>query len=149
MVPRAVAIVDDDPLWAETLADALQSRGWRAYCAPSAEALLELAACVPLAAALLDVNLAGQDGLELLARLRDQSPRLPVVMMSASWHPRHRRQALEQGARWTWEKGPAQFELLLQQLALLAAGEAPALPPPGPPWPPLLLPAPEEPPAEV
>ncbi len=146
MVPRAVVIVDDDPLWAETLADALQSRGWQAFCVPSAEAVLELARQVPLAAALLDVNLAGQDGLELLAQLRDRSPRLPVVMMSAHWHPRHRRRALALGARWTWEKGPAQFDLLMRQLRLLAASEPPALPPPGPPWPPLPLPAPEQPP---
>ncbi len=149
MVPRAVVIVDDDPLWAETLADALQSRGWQAFWAPSAEALWELMGQVPLAAALLDVDLAGEDGLELLARLQNQSPRLPVVMMSASWHPRHRRQALQQGARWTWEKGPAQFDLLMQELALLAECEAPALPPPGPPWPPLPLPAPQPPAAEV
>ncbi len=149
MTPRTVVIVDDDPLWAETLADALQSRGWQVYWAAGPERLWELARRVPLTAVLLDVNLAGHDGLELLDQLHRLMPELPVVMMSASWLPRLEQEALSLGARWTWEKGPAQFDHLVQELSLLAASGLPALPPPGPPWPPLCLPAPDEPAADV
>jgi len=72
----AVLVVDDEPLIAELLQDALHEHGWQSHCCASSQAALELADHVALRAALIDRRLADGDGLALLRELCARHPKL-------------------------------------------------------------------------
>lgn len=78
-----ILIVDDHRAVREELAFALQYDGWQTLEAGDGPSALELAARHPeVALVLLDVKLPGLDGLEVLPRLLELRPGLPVVMIS-------------------------------------------------------------------
>jgi two-component system, NtrC family, nitrogen regulation response regulator NtrX len=78
----SVLIVDDEANIRRMLASLLRAEGYRARDAGSGRgALLEVRTREP-DAILLDLYLDGESGLDLLPRLRDAAPDVPVVMMS-------------------------------------------------------------------
>src|SRR5262245_5813890 len=81
MKPR-ILIVDDDPGTLASLSRAFALEGYEAHTAPSAARALERLQGGPVDAILSDVVMPGMDGLELLARLREQAPGVPVILMS-------------------------------------------------------------------
>jgi CheY-like chemotaxis protein len=91
--PATILIVDDHRAVREELAFALGYDGWATSLKPATAAdRRDLAAADPrLALVLLDVKLPGLDGLEVLSRLKEARPDLPVVMISRPRRPRHRR----------------------------------------------------------
>lgn len=60
--------------------------------------LLTLVGAIPCDLALLDIRLPGIDGLEILARLRNQHPGLPVVLMTGYDNPSFVYRAITLGA---------------------------------------------------
>jgi two-component system response regulator FixJ len=74
---------------------------------------------------ILDVNLPGASGLEILARLRAEGSNLPVVMVSGAGDAAARRRALALGAAAFLDK-PVAFELLRGTLAAALAPRASA-----------------------
>ncbi|MSR38398.1 MAG: sigma-54-dependent Fis family transcriptional regulator [Planctomycetes bacterium] len=77
-----VLIVDDQRAVREELAFALGYEGFATVEAGDGEAALA-AVCAPeVTAVLLDVKLPGLDGLEVLSRMKELRPSLPVVMIS-------------------------------------------------------------------
>ena len=81
MKPR-ILIVDDDPGTLASLSRAFVLEGLEALTASSAPRALERLEAEAVDAILSDVVMPGMDGLELLARMREQSPGVPVVLMS-------------------------------------------------------------------
>lgn len=81
MKPR-ILIVDDDPGTLQSLSRAFALEGYTALTAGSAARALERLAAEPVDAILSDVVMPGMDGLELLGRLRQQAPDVPVILMS-------------------------------------------------------------------
>jgi DNA-binding NtrC family response regulator len=81
MKPR-ILIIDDDPGTLQSLSRALALEGLTALTASSASRALERLAEEPVDAVLSDVVMPEMDGLELLARIRERAPDLPVVLMS-------------------------------------------------------------------
>ena len=79
--PR-ILIVDDDPGTVTSLSRAFALEGYEATTAPSAARALERLQAGPVDAILSDLVMPGMDGLELLARLREQAPGVPVILMS-------------------------------------------------------------------
>jgi DNA-binding NtrC family response regulator len=77
-----VLIVDDDPATLGSLSRAFALEGLEALTASSAARALERLQTEPVDAILSDVVMPGMDGLELLARLRERAPSVPVVLMS-------------------------------------------------------------------
>ena len=77
-----VLIVDDQRALREELCFALGYEGFATAEAADGEAALRAAAAPDVAAVLLDVKMPGMDGLEVLTRLRELRPDLPVVMIS-------------------------------------------------------------------
>lgn len=78
-----VLYVEDDPLTRQSVSDRLRRQGVSVLAADSGEGALALIEDHPaLAAALLDLQLPGIDGLETYARLRQAYPTLPVVVCS-------------------------------------------------------------------
>lgn len=77
-----ILIVDDEPGILTTLAGVLKDEGYRVETAGSGhDALRFLYRSIP-SIVLLDIWMPGQDGLEILKRIKEQHPNLTVIMMS-------------------------------------------------------------------
>ncbi|MAT65574.1 MAG: sigma-54-dependent Fis family transcriptional regulator [Gammaproteobacteria bacterium] len=83
MNEATVLIVEDDPALRDALCDTLSVAGYRASAAGDGRAALELLARESVAMVVSDVNMPELDGHQLLARIRDSQPGLPVVLMTA------------------------------------------------------------------
>lgn len=77
-----ILLVDDDQAFRQTLGRALERRGYRVLTAASGQEALDIANEHTLHVALVDLKMPGMDGLELLSRLKEQFPDLPVLMLT-------------------------------------------------------------------
>jgi len=121
----SILVVDDEP----DVADLFRQRFRREtrqgkyvlhYATSGAEALDRLAgeSEPPLVAVLSDINMPGMDGLQLLVEIKQRSPDLPVMMVTAYDDDERPRQAAEYGAAEFLTK-PVDFERLKAQLGQL------------------------------
>lgn len=77
-------IADDDRLQARLLKSNLDRPGRiRCEVVGSADEALEVLARLPINAVLTDLEMPGTDGIELVRRIRETDPMLPVVLMTA------------------------------------------------------------------
>lgn len=90
----------------------------------SGKEALELVRRTPFQLLILDLNLPGLGGLELLRRLLKADPRLPVLVFSLHTEAIYATRALEAGARGFISKNAAPEELLAAIEAVLAGGIA-------------------------
>ena len=93
-----MAIVDDDDALRNSLADLLQSVGFRVQGFASAEAFLQAPHAPEAACLLLDVRLPGMNGLELQRQLGVTHGRLPIIFVTAYADDDVRARALAAGA---------------------------------------------------
>jgi len=99
-VPRIVRVlaVDDDHMILELLTEFLVSEGHEVVVAQSAStALLLIARALP-DVVLLDIKMAGIDGMTALRRIRVRHPTLPVIMLTANDDADQARDTLKLGA---------------------------------------------------
>lgn len=82
MSAAAVFVVDDDQGVRESLQALLESRGYRVAGFESAEAFLASQAPRQTGCALIDLRMAGMDGIALLERLREMGSRMPVIVVT-------------------------------------------------------------------
>jgi DNA-binding NtrC family response regulator len=80
--PPIVLVVDDERAIREELAFALGYHGFQAREAKDGEAGLQAALDPAVAAVLLDIKMPRMDGLEVLQKLREARPELPVIVIS-------------------------------------------------------------------
>ncbi|NUS37424.1 MAG: response regulator [Lysobacter sp.] len=81
--PRALLLVEDDPIVADVVAGLLRAQGHRVVHAPHGLAALTEAAQASFDAALLDLDLPGMDGLALARALRAQGFGAPLLAVTA------------------------------------------------------------------
>jgi len=81
MKPR-ILIVDDDQGTLASLSRAFALEGYTAITSSSAARALERLVEEPVDAILSDVVMPEMDGLEFLARVKEQAPEVPVILMS-------------------------------------------------------------------
>ena len=93
-----VLVVDDVPEVRQLQRLALEIEGIEVEEAPDGHAALEAAAARPPALVLLDIDMPGMSGLEVMARLRRNEPDLPVVIVSGHTAEADRVLGLELGA---------------------------------------------------
>ena len=95
------------------------------FAASGAEALDRLAGEIQptLNAVVTDISMPGMDGLELLAAIKQRSPDLPVMMVTAYGDDERRRRARELGA-FEFLPKPVDFDQLKAQLRQLPAAMA-------------------------
>jgi len=76
-------LIDDDPVFSATLARSLQRRGYQVLTAADGTAALACLGQQDYELILLDLNLEGESGLQLLTQIRQQQPAARVVMLTA------------------------------------------------------------------
>ena len=81
--PIKVLVVDDEAVLAEMMSMALRYEGWEITTAVDGTSALAAARTVRPDAVVLDVMLPDMSGLEVLSRLRAQTPELPVLLLTA------------------------------------------------------------------
>jgi len=85
MMEPSVLLVDDEVAFVETLVKRLKKRNVRVSAAHSGyEALEKLSASGPtkIDVVILDVKMPGMDGLETLARIKEEHPLIEVIMLT-------------------------------------------------------------------
>lgn len=84
MTERVVHLVDDDTRVRITLARLLQSGGYAVKEYASGSELLAAKKSLTSGCILLDIDMPGPDGFAVQRALRDQSIKLPVILMTGS-----------------------------------------------------------------
>ncbi len=77
-----IFVVDDDPAVRETLSIVLSGAGYLVICFADGPALLAVARTRSPVCILLDVNIPGRSGLDILKELRGEDYPAPIFMMS-------------------------------------------------------------------
>ena len=108
-----ILIVDDEKNIRTTLSRALSLEGYRCVAAEDVASATEALAAEPIDLVMLDVRLPDGDGRDLLARLKQQRPDLPVIMMSGHGSIEMALAAVESGAHTFIEKPLATEHILI------------------------------------
>ncbi|HEU4410756.1 MAG TPA: sigma-54 dependent transcriptional regulator [Polyangiaceae bacterium] len=111
-----VLVVDDDEELCELLTLRLEGRGYRVSTETRARAALARLGREHVDAALLDLRLFDADGLEVLSEVRDRSPDVPVIVLTAHGSIDTAVEAMRRGAYGFLTKPFVDHELL-QKLA--------------------------------
>jgi DNA-binding NarL/FixJ family response regulator len=118
-----VLVVDDHPMVREGLRSMLSAEGIEvAGEAGSGADGLQRAAELAPDLVLLDLELPDMDGLGVLARLKEQHPRLPVLVVTMHGDPQRMRRAVQAGADGYVLKGVDRQELLAGVRAICSGG---------------------------
>lgn len=79
---RHILFVDDEAPIRELLSLYFRKKGLEVTTAMTSQQAKDLAAKVPFSLAVVDVNLAGENGLELLSFFKAQYPQVPVIIFT-------------------------------------------------------------------
>jgi CheY-like chemotaxis protein len=115
----AILVVEDDPAVGELIGTVLKDvAGWTATVAHDAASARSAFQQVEMSALVLDINLPGITGLELLALLRGEPAwRDPaVILMSADEHQPGIREALAEGAASAFLAKPLNLDHLVDTI---------------------------------
>jgi len=97
-LPHLIAVVDDDASFREAMTDILLFWGFGVEPFESAEAVLARPELEAFDAFLLDVQMPGLSGLQLIERLREDRVLAPVILVTSCNDAATRRQAARAGA---------------------------------------------------
>jgi DNA-binding response OmpR family regulator len=93
-----ILLVDDEPVFAETLAKRLRLRGFECAIAHDGNAALRAHAGGAFRAILLDLRLPDLSGLEVLKRVKRREPGVPVIIITAHGTDRDEKECRAAGA---------------------------------------------------
>jgi FixJ family two-component response regulator len=97
-IGRLISIVDDDASLRNSLANLIRSVGFRTQGFASAEAFLSSSQARETACLILDVRMAGMNGLDLQRHLAAADWRIPIIFITSHADDDARARALEAGA---------------------------------------------------
>lgn len=81
--PPSVLVIDDDPDMRHVLSDFLQRSGYRVVEAANGQEAIFAAESEPIDAVILDKEMPGMNGLDVLSFFRHRCPRLPIIFITA------------------------------------------------------------------
>jgi CheY-like chemotaxis protein len=117
-----VLVVDDEPdieaLFRQQFRRDLRAQRFvMDFAISAADALVRIANTIEqsLVLVLSDINMPGMTGLEMLPKVREMRPNVPVIMITAYGDPETRRKAIESGATGLLTK-PIDFTLLREEI---------------------------------
>lgn len=79
---QQILVVDDEPQICELLSIYLRRQGYEVFTAGTSAATLAIVKDKPVDLVVLDIGLAQEDGLKLLAQLKAEYPQVRVVMLT-------------------------------------------------------------------
>lgn len=82
MTDARLLIVDDEPHYRQLLSERLSRRGWATFTAANAQEALAIAETVGVDVALVDIMMAGMDGLTLFEHLRRMDPAIEGIILT-------------------------------------------------------------------
>lgn len=110
-----ICIVDDESSITSTVESILKDEGYQTLVFPDAESFWQRLDIMEPSLVLLDIWLPGIDGMQLLKRLHDRLPLLPIIMMSGHAGIEAAVAAIKAGAYDFLEK-PLHLEVLLDKV---------------------------------
>ncbi|WP_454759696.1 response regulator transcription factor [Caulobacter segnis] len=126
-MPNRILIVDDDPMIRHFVDLVLTQQGFKVVTAASSDTAMQLLGREGFALVLLDINMPGMSGLDVLRLMRARPGRPKILMMTAHRDPATIMKALEQGADGYLAK-PFKPQDLLKRIETVLKGPAPAKP---------------------
>jgi FixJ family two-component response regulator len=96
--PTMIAIIDDDLSIRQALESLILSHGYQVRAFSCAEDYLAAMCLDQTECVLTDIHMAGMSGIDLLRLLKQQTPSVPVVLMTAFFDEPTRQLALASGA---------------------------------------------------
>ena len=123
MKEPSVLLVDDEVAFVETLVKRLAKRDVRVDFAYSGqEALDKLAAAGPTKTdvVILDVKMPGMDGLDTLARIKEEHPLIEVIMLTGHATVESAIEGMKRGA-FDYLMKPCEVDILMEKLREAAA----------------------------
>ena len=118
MMEPSVLLVDDEVAFVETLVKRLEKRDLHVVAAHSGtEALARLGKSGPtnIDVVILDVKMPGMDGLETLARIKEEHPLLEVIMLTGHATVESAIEGMKNGA-FDYLMKPCDLDVLLEKL---------------------------------
>ena len=79
---QRILVVDDEPQMRQLLSMYLTQKGFQTSAAATSEEALRKVREKPVDCVVLDINLGGEDGLQILANLKTFNPNLRVIMLT-------------------------------------------------------------------
>jgi DNA-binding response OmpR family regulator len=116
-------VVDDDPAWRDALRPWLEAEGFRVVMLARGEWVVPAIELHQPDVVVLDVELPGASGLEVLDTLGRRWRTLPVIIMTAFGGPAVANAAREHGAAGYLEK-PFRIGALVNEIRRVARGDA-------------------------
>jgi CheY-like chemotaxis protein len=116
-----IILIDDNRSWLETLAEYLEDRGFEVHTAEGGDRGLALLEKNGVALAVVDFDMPGMTGLELLRQVRQQGRNVTVLLLSSEDDPKLPEQARAEGAKAFLSKSTAPGRLLRELVQLLIA----------------------------
>ena len=90
-----ILIVDDDPLFASFLEELVKSAGYSVKVQRNALSVVKVMVELTPRVTIMDINMPGMTGLDLLCKIKAEPPPVPVCMMTAYGNDAYRRRAEE------------------------------------------------------
>lgn len=115
-----ILVVDDEPLKRATLEIDLAAAGYRVIQAPDGATALQYLSEQPVDVVVADIRMPEIDGMQLLERVKAQSPQTHVVLMTAFGSVDSAVQAIKHGADDYMSK-PFRTDVLVERLERLRA----------------------------
>jgi DNA-binding response OmpR family regulator len=122
MRPMRVLVVEDDRKTTAFICKALKAEGFAVDASNNGDEALAAISGTPFDAVVLDIMLAGRDGLSVLRQLRTHRNHTPVLLLSARGEVNERVEGLNAGADDYLAKPFALEELLARVRALVRRG---------------------------
>ena len=129
-----IVVVDDEPAARDMIGDYLRLQGFQVALCDGGPSLRALVKKETPDLIVLDLNMPEEDGLSLIRFLKQEKPRLPIIMLTATASPIDRVVGLELGADDYLAK-PAELRELLARIRSVLRRSAGGSTPPGAPGP--------------
>lgn len=119
MIEPSVLVVDDEVQFVETLAKRLAKRGVHVSAANSGQEALEIlveSGPSKIDVVILDVKMPGMDGLETLARIKEEHPLIEVIMLTGHATVESAIEGMKRGA-YDYLMKPCEIDALMEKVA--------------------------------
>ena len=113
-MPKKILIIDDEPEICRMVTEFLFDAGYASSYALNGPDGLAMIKKDPPSLVLLDISMPGMDGIEVMRLIREQSPSLPVVILTGHGDTETVKKIIELGASEYLTK-PIHLETLLNQ----------------------------------